>query len=187
MPSKKRSREKPDTAQGVSSVSVDLSKYEAPVIGFADAIAIQSRKDVVEVTFFEGRQRPKAIFIARFFITHTDLTAVSKHSADFFEAMKAMPDRNTWDTYRIDSTVPADIVGADAPAPQCSIIGAAKSGESALFECFYVSASSIHRLTVGKGQLKIVPLFAIQLPAGLAWSFVERVHELVSSWSTGKV
>jgi hypothetical protein len=164
-----------------SQVLIDLGGYETGVVGFADSIFVQPRVDVIEIGFLESANRQKPIMVARFYITRADLAGVWERSRDFYDSMKAMSDRDRWGAYEIGSSLPGGIVGGDSPAPLCSAFAVAKVGEAALIECFYFTATSMHRAGLGVGKPKVVPLFAVQIPAGLIWSFMDKIKELNSA------
>lgn len=182
--SKKKSRSRPgEITSATKQLILDLAKHEASVAGFADGCLMVERKDVVEVVFFETRSAASAISVARLFITYLDVVQVWAHTASLHDSLEAMTDRGSWGEYTILSAPPRELQSVSTPAPLCTVIAMAKTGAAALLEFYYVTATSTFRATQGKGQLKIVPLFGVQVPAGLIWAFVQRIKTIASSHS----
>ncbi|MDQ6769841.1 MAG: hypothetical protein M3Z54_07635 [Gemmatimonadota bacterium] len=177
----KKNRQK--TSAAALLKTLDLSKYEAPIAGFANGCAAIESEDVVEFVFFEVRPGIPPVTVGRFFITYMELGQVWMNTQEFYGKMETMIDRHLWGKNAVMSATPKDLPNPTAPAPLCSIVGMAKFGLAGLIECFYLPASSMLRVSQGARQVKVVPLFGVQMPAGLLWSMIEKIKAIVSAHS----
>lgn len=180
MANKKRRGQPTGRKPADSEITLDLGRHEAPIAGFADGCSIVESEDSFEVLFFEARHRAEPIVVGRFFMTYVDLATVWGHTKDFYDRLQILADRPVWPHYEVLSEVPAQIK-LTTTAPLCSVMSIAKISDSALIECYYLTATSRFRLTLGRGNLKVVPLFAVQLPAGLIASFVTKLKDVTES------
>jgi hypothetical protein len=160
--------------------SIDLGKYEAPIAGFANGCVAIELQDVVEFVFFENRPRIPPVTVGRFFVTYMEMGQVWKNTQEFHSKMETMIDRHLWSQYTVLSEPPKELPDPSGPAPLCSVIGMSKFGLAGLIEVYYLSASSMLRVTQGTGQVKVVPLFSVQMPVGLLWSMIEKIKSIAS-------
>jgi len=173
------SKHKRPQAKPPDTLTVDLGAYETPLAGFATGCAVAVNGDVFEFLFFEQGMSRTTTSVAHFYSLRLELQRFWHYSKDFFGLLDREAETARWTKVPIGSGVPEGLTLGGLTPPLCTAFPVGKSGPSALMECFYVNATSIYRSGQGKGKLRVIPVFGIQMHTVLLWSFLDHLKQLL--------
>jgi hypothetical protein len=161
-------------------MQVDLADYESPPLaGFATGCAVIPMQDLFDIVFFEDQSASSPVNVARFFALRHDLELLWTNSKAFHETLSQEAAKVGWGRKAILKAAPEHLTRPVHPLVLCTAFPVAKSGASALLECYYVTASSIFRAMQGRGKVNVVPVFGIQMHTALMWSFLDHIRSVV--------
>jgi hypothetical protein len=162
-------------AEGTMTLKVTVGRLPAaPLVGFADRVAIMERNSLFELSFVEDRGQAPALLVARLLTTADALWKLWSSSQTMYGKLRQVLGGLRQSAAVNDVAVPTASVSV---APLCNLFRAAGAGSEALIECYYISAHAINNARAAGDPVDVLPLLGVQIPATL----MLRVFEYLES------